>query len=223
MKASREDLVIYCSCLEEVKRRLKVVRSITQAEFSTDNVEMDAEIACLQLRKALELIAFASLSANHSLYTRVHGDISSAWSAKRILNKLEKLHPDFYPRPILFEGESEGGVKHFANVKSGYLTRAEFVVLYDKCSSVVHAWNPRKLGVRRVDFGHARRSVGGKDRNIARRALPHRPGRRLGLRSILGLSSRREGTCIYRHRRPVGTMWSRLAALRQALFANCDL
>lgn len=152
MSTPRQDLVTYCNCLEEVKRRVAVGRSITRGHFSTGQEDLDAEIVCLQLRKSLELVAFASLSANRALYMKVRSDVEKAWSANRILKTLQRVHPDFYPRPIRLGREDEAGVKHFEDVKDSFLTRDDYVVIYDKCSQVIHAWNPHRTGPKHVDF-----------------------------------------------------------------------
>jgi hypothetical protein len=35
----------------------------------------------------------------------------------------------------------------------GYLTRQEFVDLYDTCNKVLHVWNPFSPDARHIDFG----------------------------------------------------------------------
>jgi len=44
-----------------------------------------------------------------------------------------------------------GQVKHLIDVTDGYLTRDEFVFLYDTCSEVLHTWNPYRVGPRVVN------------------------------------------------------------------------
>lgn len=55
------------------------------------------ELIFLQLRKSLELIAFASLAANKDAYAAVFPTFAEDWKAKRILEKIEKINPYFYP------------------------------------------------------------------------------------------------------------------------------
>ena len=57
-------------------------------------------MARLQIRKILELIAFASLVANKNVYTAVFSKVSKAWNAGDLLKELEQVNPDFYPVPI---------------------------------------------------------------------------------------------------------------------------
>jgi hypothetical protein len=146
------DKAAYCNCMEQVKRRLALVRAVTTGSICTGDEGADAELACMQVRKALELIAFATLAANRDRYSQIRADVQNEWRAKRILDKLKQLHPDFYPVPVT-PVRVAPGQWHFDEVPGGYLTSDEFVDLYDKCSEVVHEWNPFRSGSRRVNFG----------------------------------------------------------------------
>jgi hypothetical protein len=152
MPADKPEIVVYCNCMEDVKRRLAIIRAIVSGHSPLGREDFDGEVACLHLRKSLELIAFSSLSAHRDAYAQVHNDFATHWNAKRLLAKLEKVHPDFYPKPVEFSQSDQTGVKHLADVKEGFLTRDEFVFLYDKCSEVIHARNPFKAGPPVVRF-----------------------------------------------------------------------
>lgn len=101
------------------------------------------ESVCLQLRKVLELIAMASLVANKEAYSAAHNGFAKHWNAKRLLKDLERINPDFYPRPaILAPPKSPGAQVHFIDRKEDFLTKAEFVEVYLRCSKMLHADNP---------------------------------------------------------------------------------
>jgi len=87
------------------------------------------------------LIAFATLAAHRDRYSQAHPDVDRAWSATRILQRLGQLHPDFYPVPVtpVRLGPNRW---HFNEVTDGFLTQDDFALLFDKCSDVVHEWNP---------------------------------------------------------------------------------
>jgi hypothetical protein len=138
--------------MEDVKRRLAVVQAIVSGQSPLGRDDFDGEVVCLQLRKSLELIAFASLSAHKDAYAQAHDDFSTHWNAKRLLSKLEKIHPDFYPKPVTVAQTDARGVRQFADVAEGFLTRDEFVFLYDKCSEAMHTWNPFRTDPRVVNF-----------------------------------------------------------------------
>jgi hypothetical protein len=76
----------------------------------------------------------------------MHGDIPGARSAKMasayqadfIMNALEKLHPRFYPRPLI-ETVRDGKVIAIDDVKDGFLTKDELVKSYRAAGDYLHA------------------------------------------------------------------------------------
>ena len=154
--AMLEDLAsTYCSCMENVKSRLDVVRSVFEGLLSTGQELFDYEVVSVQLRKSLELIAFASMTANKELYAKEHANFSRHWRVKTMLDSLRKIHPGFYPQPIKLDHVKDNGAKHFEHVKNGYLTQEDFVTLYDLCSECIHTWNPFTEKERHIDFKHS--------------------------------------------------------------------
>ena len=62
------------------------------------------ESAALQIRKVLELIAFASLVANEPIYLKtVNKNIRKEWHAVDIIKLMEKINHNFYPVPLVYE------------------------------------------------------------------------------------------------------------------------
>jgi hypothetical protein len=94
------------------------------------------------MRKCLELIAFASLIANKDKYSAAYANFASHWKAKQMLECIEKLNPNFYPVPVEPPKLLDNGVKHLDLVPDGFLTRSEFVTLYEKSSEFLHSRNP---------------------------------------------------------------------------------
>jgi hypothetical protein len=164
----------YCNCMEDVKRRLAVVNTVTKGKLSTGSELFDYEFVSVQIRKSLELIAFASMTANKKLYAEAHANFANHWKAKEMLKNLNHLHFGFYPQPIILDNLKELGgkhFKHFENVKDGYLTQEDFVTLYELCSEVLHTWNPFANKVRHIDF---KRSVAEWVQRIERLLKLHR-------------------------------------------------
>lgn len=52
---------LYCALMTDAKQRVGLIRQLDAGEFSTSRTEFDLELACLSLRRVLELIAFSSL------------------------------------------------------------------------------------------------------------------------------------------------------------------
>src|SRR2546427_9191534 len=148
MKEARKRVAVpddpsrYLRCMEEVRDRLSLVKSVTSRKLSTGREFADAEFVFLQLRKVLELIAFASLTANKEQYSAAHAKFATHWNAKRMLADLEKVNPDFYPTPSAPPVVQPDKTKHVPAIAGGFLTKDDFVLLYDKCGEILHARNP---------------------------------------------------------------------------------
>lgn len=145
MTTTDADNVAYCTCMLGVRTRLRLVRSILSHSFTTGDAGFDAEFACLQIRKSLELVAFGALSASRERYSEVHSGVTSEWKAKQIFERLERIHPDFYPVPVSHVVQP-GGKTRLDPLPDGFLTKDEFTFLYDKCSEAIHSWNPLRPG-----------------------------------------------------------------------------
>jgi hypothetical protein len=151
MTTTDADKAAYCGCMEQIKRRLRLIAMFTDGRLSTGDESADAEFACLQLRKTLEQVAYSALAASREHYVAVHPKIEREWRAKQILERLEELHPAFYPVPVspVRLGPNRW---HFDSVADGFLTKADFAFLYDKASSAIHEWNPFREGRRVIEL-----------------------------------------------------------------------
>jgi hypothetical protein len=137
-----EEIQLYANCMEEVRDRVNFVKSVGAHRVTTGRKVFDIEVVFLQLRKILELVAFASLSANKEKYSAAHEKFAAHWKAKLMLQELEKINPDFYPMPIGQPQLQADGTKHCPAITEGFLTRTDFELLYDIASQFVHTRNP---------------------------------------------------------------------------------
>ena len=129
--------------MEEIKNRLTASWAMFgNKTHSTPFRATNIEFACLQIRKILELIALASLSANKEEYSKQHANFFKHWRAKAILEAVEKVNPDFYPTPTQEVGDPNGKVRDVRMLAEGFLTKEEFSTVYDLCSQTLHASNP---------------------------------------------------------------------------------
>ena len=129
--------------MQSAKDRLDLVVGLANNGPTLLGSEVYAyECLSVQLRKVLELIAFGSLCANQEKYAEHYENFGKEWRAKRILDKLERIHPDFYPKPLRPFVKKPDGTKHFPIVEDGFLGREEFEELYDACSAAIHTANP---------------------------------------------------------------------------------
>jgi hypothetical protein len=138
-----DELNRYADCMDEIKRRTEVIRRITNKRFTTGYDVTDVETACLQMRKILELIALASLVANKEEYSKQHEKFANHWRATKILEDIEAVNPEFYPVPTeQIIDPSNKKVVSVKAIESGFLSRDEFVAVYNSCSDMLHAENP---------------------------------------------------------------------------------
>src|SRR5437870_1982637 len=137
-----DDTRRYINCMEEVRDRINLVTTIGARKVTIGTDVFDIELVFVQLRKVLELIAFASLTANKAKYSAAHAKFAEHWKAKLMLKELEKINPEFYPVPIGQPQLQANGVKHIPAVTDGFLTKEDFEFLYDKSSDILHVRNP---------------------------------------------------------------------------------
>jgi hypothetical protein len=136
------DIQNYCTYIAEVRGRLDVIQSFIDGKATTSLDACNGEFIFLQLRKILELIAFASLIANKDVYSAVHKRFDEHWRAKAMLAELEKVNPNFYPLTVGSPQEIAPGRKHFPLANHDFMTKDEFVTLYNSASELLHTRNP---------------------------------------------------------------------------------
>ncbi len=142
-KSYQEELNKYASCMEEIKLRVNTILLILDKKNSTGYKYTDVEFICLQFRKILELIALANLVSNKEEYSQKHSNFVNHYHAKHILRDIEKINPNFYPIPtIQIVDPKTKKVTQTVNLERGFLTKDEFLFVYDECAELLHAENP---------------------------------------------------------------------------------
>lgn len=146
----------YCILLEEIKLRINsVMEIIDERKNKEQNLNMEemiqfhmkTEFICLQIRKILELIIFGNMVANQEVYKKTYSDFKNHWNVRKIMRKIEIINKNYYPIAMSF-GDSklnDDGINytHELNVlNTEFLTKEEFIKLYDKCSEIIHSPNP---------------------------------------------------------------------------------
>ncbi|PHV02327.1 hypothetical protein CSQ88_07285 [Iodobacter sp. BJB302] len=133
--------------LSEAALRLRATNRYLE-EYAITQQIVDAESAILQLRKALEYIAFSSIAPNKKEYelfrasADMRTDYKKDYHAGKILQALGKINEDFYPYPLLSATHQQNGSFHFDRKTTGYLTKKRFASTYDRIGKYLHADNP---------------------------------------------------------------------------------
>jgi hypothetical protein len=151
------ELDLYLELMNEVKKRTTAVIHILSKEKTTSFRETNIEFMCLQIRKILELISLGSLVANRKEFENEQIKYQKFWHAERILKDIERLNPDFYPKPITEVRSENPNIENSLEDKTeGFLTIKEFIKVYEKCGKMMHADNP--FGSK-VDFDFYERQI----------------------------------------------------------------
>ncbi|WPH22274.1 hypothetical protein [Variovorax paradoxus] len=136
----------YCVLMGEIKLR---VRSLEVDAHQVESFGLELkdgqvfvyERACLQLRKILELIAFATLVANKQRFASAHPNFAEFWRAHKIMAKLKAINALFYPVPV--RETISNRVLNIEDVAEGlWLTEDECSELIDMCGERLHIPNP---------------------------------------------------------------------------------
>ena len=138
---------IYLKMMSEALDRLSVCE-IYVAAYEEKTHIYDLESAALQLRKAMEAVAFASIAPNEKIYEQFRKNATKPahhgndWSASSIFLNLEKVNPDFYPIALGEPVKELPGKFAFQELKDGYMARKQFEKFYARLGKFLHADNP---------------------------------------------------------------------------------
>ncbi|SEL80982.1 hypothetical protein [Paenibacillus sp. OK003] len=133
-----QDAEKYLQCMEEIKARIGVIETLGIQNRVTI---YEIEFIYLQFRKIVELIMFSSISANKVEYKKQHRRFKTHWNAKRILESMHEINPNFYPQPSR-QGYDSENQRTVDPILDGYLTKVDLVRLNDQCGEILHATNP---------------------------------------------------------------------------------
>jgi hypothetical protein len=138
---------IYSALIAEATSRLLAAKRFL-AEFTASHEIPEFEAAILQVRKALEAIAYAAIAPDKKQYaefrtkTESSPDFTKDYHAAKIFTALAKINKNFYPRALVPAQRQADGSYHFGRKESGYLTKRKFEVVYDRLGKHLHAHNP---------------------------------------------------------------------------------
>lgn len=138
----------YQAAMVEVKRRLRAITRIQGAKKPrTLTLDTDNEFMWLQIRKVVELVAFASISSDETRYAALRAeakdnpDHTRDWKVGDILKRLSKITPHFLPIPIRSVQVVAEGVWHFDEGEEKQ-TLERFIEIYERAGEHLHVPNP---------------------------------------------------------------------------------
>jgi len=122
-----EAMDVYSVLMQEAKARLLAMDTALEGKTGLPEVAV-REYCFLQLRMLCELISLGCLTAQGNLQT---GKLKDEYRADKIISRLQRLHPDFYPYAAT---RTEAGIE----LRKDGFTKEELVKLYWKCGDVLH-------------------------------------------------------------------------------------
>lgn len=139
----QSDRSTYANCMDKVRQRIAAIKWLiaTAKHFQSQHFIL-AEAIFVQFRKILELIAFASLTANKDAYAQANKNFQSHWKAKVMLDAVAAVNLKFYPEALESPIKTGPDSWHVPGYMSDALTREEFEQLYDACAEILHMRNP---------------------------------------------------------------------------------
>lgn len=142
---------LYLRNMQIIKWRLRSIRDIQSGKTTTTFKMTNTEFCVLQIRKILELIALSALISDHDVYEEHLKNIGSMWNARFILADIKRVHPDFFPRPIVIDPIDKF---KWCDLTDEYLTKDKFVRIYERCGKFLHE-NPIKMTNADIDHEYS--------------------------------------------------------------------
>jgi hypothetical protein len=138
---------VYVGKVGEAVARITACERFLEAHQRSQDI-FQLEAAVLQIRKALESIAFAAIAPNKVEYESFRAsaeepaDFRRDFNARAILKYLSKINLDFYPTPLLPPARRPDNTVHFERRTEGVLTKSQFEAFYDRLGKFLHSDNP---------------------------------------------------------------------------------
>jgi hypothetical protein len=134
-----EDLKLYVEVMQQIKNRIDAaVQILRPADLTSLPL---VELALLQLRTSIELVALSSLISNRYECEK----ISAAFAGREYADAvklLRKVNPDYWPRPHEDVVDPDTGMRHHKPIEVGFLTEAEHPRAWGHLSAWLHARSP---------------------------------------------------------------------------------
>jgi len=153
-----ESVQKYIALMAEIKRRTSVIDGFAKGPIHALYQATRIESIYLQFRKILELVAMGSLVANKAAFSRAYKKFAKYWNAELLVKDIQRINPNFYPKPIIQRSSAKTGVKmDWADRGPDYLTKDDLIKLYKKCGGIMHSGNPYGS---QIDYGYYETGIG---------------------------------------------------------------
>ena len=174
--------------MQEIKHRTAICTDALKPYWATKAISIpNCELACLQLRKMYELVAFAALSANKSKYQMLRAKFEKDWRLVEILRIIERFNPGFLPvaftdvEGVIIDSATDyfdipklskwhSDFNTILHAKNPYKKETDYVALLEKCGThlnrFVSIMNRHKVNVVKDEVFYLVTMQGAEDGNI---------------------------------------------------------
>ena len=134
------DIQQYRSLMEQLKKDMNGTTNL----MATNSVDKETRVraVAVQTRRMLENVAFAALVSNKDALDKSSEEMKNLWNPREIFRDIEKVHPDFFPKPVRVRDLSKGKDRPFTVRTEGVLNRERLLQIYRELNPLAHSWNP---------------------------------------------------------------------------------
>lgn len=125
----------YLRNMQIIKWRVRAIKDIRDNCCHTTFKSTNIEFCALQIRKILELIALSALISDLDVYLEKLNKIEKMWNARLIIQDIERIHSNFYPKPIVIDPNDKF---RWIDKELPYLTKEQFISIYKRCGKILH-------------------------------------------------------------------------------------
>ena len=134
------DISQYRDLMEQTKKDLN--SAIELMETTSVDLETRVRAVGVQTRRILENIAFAALVSNKDASGKSSEEMRKLWSPREIFKDIEKVHPEFFPKPVKISSPNSGRDYPLALRTEGVLNREKLLQAYRELNALAHSRNP---------------------------------------------------------------------------------
>lgn len=133
----------YLEQLRVIKQRGKIFQMFSKGAIGEINEEAAIEIATLQLRVILELLAFGFVLTIGEKAVPAYASFAKYKNAEEFFSQLREFNQNFYPEPIIQEKNEQGEMQWSNPTVDKYLAPYDFIILFEHCDLILE---PRRVG-----------------------------------------------------------------------------
>lgn len=151
----------YTKCMNEICKEINKIKEIRNNKSENNQLNIMQDSA-LSMRRIIENVGFALMTAQTKEFVKRYGDISSDWNFKKIISKLKSLNLNYkmkhkVMRPVVHAEISSKGVERHSKNIDGIgievyfddpqveVTIDDLEKQYNFYSKYIHAQNPFNL------------------------------------------------------------------------------